>query len=119
MRITLPLPPNRGNARWHFRTEHRKKKEYWHRCDWQRLGGNIPAPPDTPPERVTVRATLYVHSKMDRLDNIYSRLKWTWDWLVAHGYMAGDKGDQADWCEPPKQVIDRKNPRVEIELEPM
>ena len=116
MKITLPLPPNRGNARWHWRTEKRKKTEYWQRCDMRRLAGNIPPPPDSPPETVKVRATLFVHSRMDRLDNMYSRLKWTWDWLVAHGYMAGDRGDQADWSEPPGQVIDRRNQRVEIEL---
>ena len=119
MRITLPLPPNMGNSRFHWRTADRKKKEYWELCRLHLISGRAPRPPHTPPKVTGVRATLYLHSKMDRLDNIYSRLKWTWDWLVAWGYMAGDRGDQADWTEPPKQVIDRKNPRVEIELEPM
>ena len=35
MRFVMPLPPNRANARWHWRTEKRLKDEYYMRviCD--------------------------------------------------------------------------------------
>ena len=68
-------------------------------------------------KRKTLTATLYVWGRMDP-DNAVARLKWPIDCLVGHGLLRDDNGRWLDFTEIPKQVIDRKNPRVEIELVP-
>jgi len=62
-------------------------------------------------------ATLYLHQRMDA-DNLMARMKWPLDWLVERGWITDDNPEVIEWTEPPIQVIDRKNPRVVIELEP-
>ena len=49
-------------------------------------------------------------------DNLMARLKWPVDWIVKAGYLADDGPKVLEW-EMPQQVIDRRNMRVEIELE--
>jgi hypothetical protein len=44
-----------------------------------------------------------------------ARLKWPVDFLVKDGWIADDGPDHLEW-EMPAQVVDRKRPRVEIEL---
>jgi len=112
--LTLPLPPNRANAREHWRVTHRKKVEYYEKAeltlmmaDWDR-GGQAP-----PRGRVTLTATLYVWARMDP-DNAVSRLKWPIDSLVSYGFLVDDNEKWLDFTEIPKQVIDRKNQRVVI-----
>ena len=114
MRITLPLPPNIANARMHWRTKNRKGKEYFESCDWLRITGEVPRLVGPLP-RARIRATLYMWGVMET-DNLMARLKFPVDWLVSRGYIVDDSPKRLEW-EMPQQAIDRKNPRVEIELE--
>ena len=111
MKLTLPLPPNRANARWHWRTEKRKKDAYYEGC----LARYGKLPPVTF-FKATITARLYVHQLMD-LDNLTARLKWPLDWLVWRGYIADDSPKVLVWTGEAQQLIDRKNQRIEIELE--
>ena len=115
MRITLPLPPNIANARMHWRTKNRKGKEYFESCDWLQIMGEVPILVGAPLPKASIRATLYLWGVMDT-DNLMARLKFPVDWLVYAGYIVDDSPKHLDW-EMPTQVIDRKNQRVEIELE--
>ncbi len=112
MKLTLPLPPNRANAREHWRVTHRKKKAYYAKTVLALLAQR----PDLPQVRMTLTATLYVWSKSDP-DNATSRLKWAIDSLVDFGLLVDDNEKWLD-LQMPKQVVDRKNPRVEIQLTP-
>jgi len=67
-------------------------------------------------KRLCLNATLFVWAKMDR-DNLVARLKWPIDCLVRYGILRDDNEKWLD-LQMPKQVVDRKNPRVEIELTP-
>ena len=109
MRITLPLPPNRGNSRWHWRTEKKKKDAYFLEC-LARYGKL----PNVTFSRATIGATLYTHQPMDE-DNLMARLKWPLDWLVIREYIADDSPEVLEWTGV-TQFIDRKNQRVEIWL---
>ena len=119
MKLTLPLPPNRANqtygkARW----EWARKKEYYElagnailleiasRSDW--TGDCM--------ERMRLDATFYLWNKLDR-GNLVARLKWIEDILVKKGLLVDDNEEWLD-LQMPTQVIDRKNPRVVIELVP-
>ena len=120
MKLTLPLPPNRANAREHWRVTHRKKKQYYKEAEMAlvlQLGHPVSGITCVP-FAVTVSATttLYVWNKMDR-DNLVARLKWLIDCLVRYGLLIDDSEEWLD-LQMPKQVVDRKNMRVEIELTP-
>ena len=114
MIFTLPLPPNMGNMRLHWRQRNRKKKDYWLRCDiamrlkWPSRG--------QPWERATISAHFYVWNLMDD-DNAMSRVKFPVDWLVNQGYIVDDSRKVLTWTGLPEQTIDRKNQRLEITLE--
>lgn len=112
IRLILPLPPNRANAREHWRVTHRKKKAYYELVQ----ASLAKAPLSWAAACPTLTATLYVWAKMDP-DNCVARLKWPIDMLVGLGYLIDDSEDYLDFTQIPKQVIDRKNPRVEIALE--
>ena len=116
MKITLPLPPNRANARWHWRTEQRKRTDYELRCRVFSTMEPGQDEPDMPWERARIKATLYVWSRND-LDNLMARMKWPVDWLVKAGYLVDDSPDHLEWVGLPEQHIDRRNQRIEIELE--
>lgn len=113
IRLTLPLPPNRLNAREHWRTTLRKKKEYYAAADLA-LVAQVPLSHPTL-TRPKITATLYVWSKMDP-DGRTGRLKWLIDSLVRYELLVDDSDEHLDWTEIPKQVIDRKSQRVEITL---
>lgn len=112
MKIVLPLPPNRANARWHWRTENKKKSDYY----WRALVHGICRSPVKPYARARITATLYVWNKMDE-DNLMARLKWPLDWLVLNRFITDDGPKVLKWTGLPEQVVDRKNQRIEIELE--
>ena len=125
MKLTLPLPPNRANAREHWRATHKKKVAYYAKaeralrgqCEWvMDMGTGRPRVraerPCTKPMRLT--ATLYVWAKMDR-GNLVARLKWLEDALVNYGLLVDDNEEWLD-LQMPTQVIDRKNRRVEVTL---
>ncbi len=111
MRIVLPLPLNRANSRLHWRAEKRAKDDYFLRC---RIARWKPTPAE-PMTRATIKATLYTWSQMDT-DNLMARLKWPVDWLVRNGYIVDDSPDVLVWTLP-RQAIDRKRQRIEIDLE--
>lgn len=123
--LIVPLPPNRANARWHWRKENRLRANYWAHLDRLRLLGEVPPPPQVPWQKVRARATLYVHNRMDQ-GNAMARLKWLEDWLTGRKdvggtprgeqYIVDDGPDHLIYEGLPEQVIDRKNPRIEITL---
>ncbi len=115
MKLTLPLPPNRANAREHWRVTHRKKTAYYEIAHYALMAQELELPFGC--KRATLNATLYVWAKMDP-DNAVARLKWPIDCLVSHGLLWDDSDKHLDFTQMPKQVIDRKNQRVEIELVP-
>ena len=109
IRLTLPLPPNRANAREHWRVTLRKKKAYYALADLALMKTCVRL------KRPTLTATFYVWSKMDP-DNATARLKWVIDSLVRHGIIVDDSEEHLDFTRIPKQVVDRKNQRVELVL---
>ena len=118
MKLTLPLPPNRANAREHWRVTHRNKVWYYERARnaiLLELVNNVEWTGDCT-ERMRLDATFYLWKKMDR-GNLVARLKWLEDALVNYGLLVDDNEEWLD-LQMPKQVIDRKNRRVEIELTP-
>jgi len=112
MILTVPLPPNAANARRHWRVALKEKKAYW-----ERLALMKRPPPDCylPPLVAHISVTMYVHNIMDP-DNAMARLKPLLDWLVAWDYIADDSPKALKWAGLPEQVIDRKNPRVVLEI---
>ena len=106
---------------------HRKKTDYYAKaelalrgqCRWvmdmatgePRVRAEVPCS-----ELTRLNATLYLWATMDR-DNLVARLKWICDSLVRYGLLVDDNEKWLD-LQMPKQVIDRKNQRVEIELVP-
>ena len=113
--LTLPLPPNRANAREHWRVTWRKKAVYYEKAEWELKFGGRMRSVKLPLERPILTATLYVWQKMDP-DNCAARLKWPIDCLVRCGLLVDDSEKHLDFTEIPRQVIDRKNQRVEIVL---
>ena len=121
MKLTLPLPPNRANAREHWRVTHRKKKEYYERAEmviWAQLSGltGVDRARAFNRQRMRLAATFYLWNKMDR-GNMVARLKFIEDILVRCALLGDDNEEWLD-LQMPKQVIDRKDRRVEIVLVP-
>lgn len=114
MKLVVPMPPNRGNARKHWRVVLKEKKAYLAALDALRLTRAIPRAPKVPPAFVTLKTQMYVFSIMDH-DNAVSRLKHVLDFLVSGGYIADDSPKHLR-LEMPEQFIDRKNQRIEIEI---
>lgn len=110
MRIILPLPLSRANARWHHMTEVRHKHTYYDACLTR-----YSKPPKKTFARAKITVRFYVHQKNDR-DGLWARLKWPLDWLVLREYIVDDNEEVLEWG-PVTQEVDRKNMRVEIELE--
>ena len=69
-----------------------------------------------PMAKAKISAKLYTYNKMD-VDNLFARLKWPLDWLTRRGYILDDDPEILDWQGIPKQAVDRKNQRLEIQLE--
>lgn len=116
MRLVLPLPPNAANSRRHWRVALKDKKAYWGVLDAMWVARMIPPPTRNlldGPARISV--TYYIWNPMDD-DNAMARLKPLIDWLVGAGYLPGDSRKVLKWAGIPEQVIDRKRPRVEIEI---
>ncbi len=118
--LTVPLPPNRANARGHWSVHHRMQRRYWKYLDEiQALAHNgfsVPRPPREPLDHAHATAVLYVWAEMDE-GNALNRIKWLEDWLVTRGYLVDDKRRNLHWAGIPKQIIDRKRMRVELTLE--
>ena len=104
--ITLPLPANRANESWHWRTEKRLRDAYKLRA----TAADMWRPPE-PYEHLTVRVTLFTYNRMDD-DNLAARMKWPLDWLEDREIVGNDKNVRLH-C---KQEVDRKNQRIEMTL---
>lgn len=115
MRFVLPLPLNLANSRVHWRKKHKLKKAYWAELDALQLVGRLPAPPKKPWDKVVIGHHWFVGNRMDP-DNTFSRLKWPIDFLRTRGYLVEDREANVTLLSP-VQTVDRKDPRVEIELE--
>ena len=111
MILVMPLPLARGNARLHWRTENRKKHEYYDLC----LATVKQKRPPIRFDRARISVTLYTWNTMDE-PGLWERLKWPVDWLVIRDYIVDDSPRVLEWG-PVTQEIDRKNQRIEIELE--
>lgn len=110
MKLVLPLPPNRANSRWHWREESRRKNTFYLMST-----ALYPRLPAQTLERCDISCDLYVWSLMDT-DNAYGRLKWVLDWLQAREYITDDSPKVIETLTV-RQYIDRKNQRLELELE--
>jgi hypothetical protein len=115
MKLTMPLPGNRANARWHWTTEKILRDEFYLACDVMCRGQRKNRKRW---DRVTIKATLYVWQLSDQ-DNLVARLKWPLDYLVIRRYILDDSPKVLEWVGMPEQEIDRKNQRVEIEINPI
>ena len=119
MILTLPLPPNRANqtygkARWEWATKKRYIQGTARLAGAKTLALSALRGVVLPLGPTEVRATFYLHNLMDD-DNLKARLKFPLDALVQAGILADDKRPHCVVADP-KQVIDRKNPRVEVTL---
>lgn len=103
-----------GNSRMHWRTKQAKRRAYQTTVMVEMANAGQLPKRALPKARIT--ATLYVHQRMDA-DNLFARLKWPLDCLVRCGWLEDDGPDHLEWAAMPTQVVDRKNPRVEITLE--
>lgn len=110
----MPLPPNRGNARGHWRVQWKRKQDFYDACDERQAVGLIPAPPTTPITKAELHAWFYVHNLMD-YDNLAARLKHALDWLVTRGYLEDDRPANLR-ITGIEQEIDRQDKRVELGL---
>ena len=117
MKLVLPLPPNIANgSHGHWATRHKAKLAYWRECDMRAVANLIPGSPAAPPQRARIAVTLYLWAHMDD-SNVMRRLKWVEDWLTTRGYIVDDSRKHLEYAGLPAQVIDRKNPRVELTIE--
>jgi len=119
MRFVFPLPPTltnsaRGRSR-HWRALKREKDQYWQRLDLLLAARRLPQPPKKPIGRARARVRYFLWNLMDE-SGAMARLKWIEDWLVTRGYLVDDRRANLRYEALPDQVIDRKNPRVELYL---
>jgi len=114
--FVVPVPLNLANSRMHWAKAHRQKRKYWDVMTLYKNCKAIPAAPLVPPELAIVRMKFFLWAKNDT-DNLYNRAKWPLDWLVGWGYIAGDRDDQIRL--EISQEVDRKFPRLRIEIEPV
>lgn len=106
--LILPLPPNLGNARMHWRTKNTAKHKYWELLDHLWLVGMIPRAESTM-QKSRIEAQFVVGSRMDT-DNSFARLKWALDWLKSADYITDDSPKHLEWVSIPTQEITRKKP---------
>lgn len=118
MTLTVPMPPNRGNARGHSVVANITKKQYWAMLDELQQYGLVPPPPRHPIPRAALTSTMYLGAWMDD-DNAVARHKIVLDWLVTRGYLAGDRKKHLRWTGFPSQVVRRTHEyRIALTLTP-
>lgn len=106
MIVDLPLPLNKANARHHWRVTLKAKKDYWKLCSTLLTIGRLTKPPKMPPFKSVITCHVVAHQQMD-LDNLFARLKWSIDWLVANDYLRGDSPEHLAWGAMPTQEVKR------------
>lgn len=88
--FAIPLPANRGNARFgHFYAQHRSKKKYWKLLDTLVIVRRLPKPPAHPFWHAAAVIVMRTYRTMDT-DNGHARLKDVLDWLRTRGYVGDD-----------------------------
>ena len=113
--ITLPLPPNRANARGHWAQIHKERTQYQRKClplIYKTFG---PIKPSPKYRHVRISMHFYVWSLND-WDNLIARAKWAWDELVKTNIIADDSPKYVDLGDV-KQTVDRKHQRLDLTLE--
>lgn len=115
--ITLPLPPNRANARGHWAVNKHKQTEYQTACVPAIYAAFGPFVPMAEPryQKVRISMAFYVHQLND-WDNLVSRSKWAWDALVQCGIIPDDSPKYVDLGDV-TQTVDRKNQRLVLRIE--
>lgn len=130
MILVLPLPdsPNRGPS--HHMARHAVKNEYRERCWIAAVRAVQPKAEQDLPAKVVVRSTFYIRNRRDE-DNLKASLKACLDTLKARqtgkcdwrnglytekGYFIDDDPDRCHVAEP-RQFIDRRDPRLVLEIE--
>ena len=103
--LTVPLPPNLANGRYHWRKLARLKKDYYADLDARQSAGLIPPPPERPMRRPLLESVMLCGAKHDA-DNAVSRHKWTIDWLATRGYIENDRA--LEWHSFPRQDVKRR-----------
>ena len=117
--LVLPMPPNLGNARQHWRVKHDERTRYFNECAMRVCAKLIPEPPETTPERVRISSRMFLGARMD-VDNAMHRHKWILDWLQRCAYIRNDNAKHLEWAGFPEQIVKRDgNYRVEITLTPI
>lgn len=101
--LWLPKPPDNANTTLHHMVAAKRKRAYLRELDTRaqaRLG--FPAPPATPLRRVTIGVEWHYPNRRHLLDddNAIRRLKPVADYLVRHGYLAGDTSAHVTWEKP-------------------
>ena len=89
----LPLPPNLGNSRAHWRLKARQKTDFYVVCDARVVvkGWHVPRPVEGMPwAKPVAEITMRTARAMDH-DNAHARLKWVLDWLQTRGYIVNDR----------------------------
>ena len=115
--ILFGTPPDRGNAREHWRTVNKKKNLFYEECDNKQLLGLIPPPPKRPITKCKVEAHFKLHNPND-WDNLYARLKYPLDWLETRGYILDDSPRVIIEAPVVTQEVDRKNKCLSVTITP-
>lgn len=119
IKITLPLPPNRGNqsrgeAKWEWARKRKYIEGTKRSVGARTLARSQMIGTDLPLGHTVAHFHFYLGNLMDD-DNLMSRCKWPLDALVKAGILVDDKRPHCKVVT--EQSVDRKNKRVEIRLE--
>lgn len=109
--MVFPLPPNRANARGHWRKSYRQLQQFYATCDMLVMAKMLPKPPKEPWAKAMISAELVMRNPMDD-DNALSRCKWVCDFLTTRGYLVSDARTCLRWSAIPTQTISRKDQSV-------
>jgi len=120
MKFKLALPPsfaNLANQRRNPNAVRRERKAYMDMARstimaQARNQGHTVANTD---KKMSIRVLFYVGNFMD-WDNMMARCKMPVDCLVKEGILVDDKEKWLYWLGFPRQHINRKEPRIELEL---
>lgn len=118
IRITIPIPPRSlsPNARSHWATRSAATRATRHGAAMRAMAAMRASGVEPPRwERAETRTRIYWPDKRIRdRDNAQGRLKPVWDGLADAGVVQNDAGFTH---HAPEMLLDRKDPRIEIEVE--
>jgi len=136
LRLSLPLPPSRANARDHWAARNRKRRDYeltvYHELRFETilppeyirwatlLQARIVTKQHAPPEPMfgpaRIFAAFFVHNRYDP-DNLTALLKWPIDALVKASLLTNDDAAHVKYDPTPTQTIDRKHRHLELTID--